>query len=177
MRKAGLVVLASALSLVAGMAQAENFSYNNFDVRLGAGPTTYGVAGSMQLMDNAYVLGRFDSRFKGDWDLTGGVGFNGPVNSLIDVQGEFLFHNVKEESGDIFGDDFIPELNIGARAWLYNNIEVHGKIGELIDSNDTHFLWEVGGRFYSSNQLVLGASALNNGLYGNQFLMEVRFQY
>ncbi len=175
MRKAGLVLLSAVLCLMTSLAQAASFSYNNFDVRLGAGPTTYGIAGSYQLLDNVYALGRFDSKFEGDWDLAGGVGFNGPVNPLIDVTGQFLIHNIKEKAGDYFGDDFMPELNIGARAWLFENIEIHGKMGELIDSNDSHFLWEIGGRFYSTDQLVLGASAFNNGMYGNQLLMEVRF--
>ncbi len=156
---------------------ANNFPYNAVDFRVGSGPATFGVSYSMQFMENAHFIIRGESEFEDDYDFSGGVGFNGPVGPFADITGQLLIHNIKEDSDEIIGDDFLPEFNLGARVWLLNNIELHGKAGMLVDDEDSHTVWEAGGRFHSTQQLLLGASILNNGVYGNQFMMQTRFHF
>ncbi len=99
------------------------------------------------------------------------------MGQFADMTGQMLLHNVKEDSGNILGEDILPEINIGTRIWFIEGIEMHGKIGQLLDGDESHTVWELGGRFHSTQQLVLGASILNGGVYGNQIRMQARFQY
>ncbi|MDV7103549.1 hypothetical protein R3X26_03925 [Vibrio sp. TH_r3] len=158
-------------------ASANNFPYNTLDFRLGVGPTTFGVGYSMQFMENAHFILRADSEFEGDYDFAGGIGFNGPIDQFFDITGQMLVHNIKDDSHDIIGDDILPEFNFGLRMWFLENIELHGKAGMLIDSEETHFIWEGGARFHSTQQLVVGASLLNNGVYGSQLMVQTRFNF
>lgn len=156
---------------------ANNFSYNTIDFRVGGSPTTVGGEFTTQFTENAHFVGRADSEFEGDWDVAAGVGFNGPMGQFMDIQGQMLLHNVKYNSNDLVGNHFMTEFNIGPRIWLYDNVELHGKLGQLVENDDTHSIFEIGARFHSTQQLVLGASITRNGVYGTQFLMTSRFQY
>lgn len=176
-RKARHIALLSALAMTAGSAYANNFGYNSIDINIGGGPTSFGGAFSMQFMENAHFVAKAESKFDGDYDIAAGVGFNGPMGQFADLTGQMLLHNVKEDSGNILGEDILPEINIGTRIWFIEGIEMHGKIGQLLDGDESHTVWELGGRFHSTQQLVLGASILNGGVYGNQIRMQARFQY
>ncbi|PWI32237.1 hypothetical protein DI392_16315 [Vibrio albus] len=156
---------------------ANNFSYNSIDFRVGGSPTTVGGEFTTQFTENAHFAGKVDSEFEGDWDIAAGVGFNGPMGQFMDIHGQMFLHNVKTSSGDLVGENFMIEFNMGPRIWLYDNIELHGKVGQLVEDDDTHAVFEIGGRFHSTQQLVLGASIRSNGIYGTQFLMTTRFQY
>ncbi|MDG3085493.1 hypothetical protein P7F88_05005 [Vibrio hannami] len=171
-----LSLLISTL-LVSGAANANNFSYNNFDFNIGSSPTSFGMGFSTQFTENSHFIVSGESQFEGDWILTGGVGFNGPVNQFADIYGHLLLNNVKEGSDELVGEDFLPEFGLGARVWLLQNVEVYGDIGQLIDGDETHTSYNAGARFHSTQQLVLGAGLRNNGIYGGQFMMNVRFQY
>ena len=171
------VFMSGILLLFSALVSANNFPYNSVEFRVGAGPATLGVAYSMQFMENAHFIVRGESEFEDDYDITAGVGFNGPVGPFADVTGQMLIHNVKEDSDKIIGDDILPEFNLGARIWFLNSIELQGKAGMLLDNDNSHFVWEAGGRFHSTQQLVLGASILNNGVYGSQFMMQTRFHF
>ncbi|UGA57029.1 hypothetical protein L3V77_18000 [Vibrio sp. DW001] len=167
----------SLLLLSIGSVSANNFPYNALDFRVGAGPATFGAAYSMQFMENAHFIIRADSEFEGDYDFAGGVGFNGPVNQFVDVTGQMLIHNIKDDSSNIIGDDILPEFNVGTRIWFLDNVELQGKIGWLVDDNENHLVWEAGARFHSTQQLVLGASLLDNGVYGSQMMIHTRFHF
>ncbi|WED24454.1 hypothetical protein L3Q72_16385 [Vibrio sp. JC009] len=160
-------------------ANANNFSYNNLDIMIGTSPTSVGVGFSSLFVDNAHFLVRGDSRFEGDWILTGGIGFNGPVNQFADIYGQMLLHNVKENDDDLVGNDFLPEFAVGTRVWMLQNIELFGQVGQLVDDSETHSTYNVGFRFHSTQQLVMGASLRRNYVFegGNQLMMNVRFQY
>jgi hypothetical protein len=57
------------------------------------------------------------------------------------------------------------------------NIEVHGRVGQLISNDDTASIIGIGARFHSTQQLSIGADIRNNGIYGHQILMSVRFHF
>ena len=175
-RSCSIVVLGLA-SLFSANLYANNFNYNVVDFRIGGSPTTLGGEFSMQYTDNSHFVAKVDSQFEGDWDVAAGVGFNGPAGQFMDIRGQMLFHNVKASGDDIVGDEFMTEFNVGTRVWLYDNVEMHAKYGQLVEDNDAHSVFDIGGRFHSTQQLVLGVSLRNNGVHGTQLLMTSRFQY
>lgn len=77
---------------------ANNFNYNAFQVRLGADPGTVGAEFTTFFTENTHFILRGDSRFEGDWDVAGGIGFNGPAGQFADVYGQLLVHNIKTKS-------------------------------------------------------------------------------
>ncbi|EPF2928353.1 hypothetical protein ACSL9C_001209 [Vibrio navarrensis] len=158
-------------------ASANNFNYNMFEVRMGSSPGTFGAEFNTYFTENTHIVARFDSEFSGDWDLAGGIGFNGPMGQFADIYGQMLLHNVKTESSDTIGDEWKTEINIGSRIWLMENIEVHGRVGQLISNDDTASIIGIGARFHSTQQLSIGADIRNNGIYGHQILMSVRFHF
>ncbi|KGK11867.1 hypothetical protein [Vibrio navarrensis] len=158
-------------------ASANNFNYNMFEVRMGSSPGTFGAEFNTYFTENTHIVARFDSEFSGDWDLAGGIGFNGPMGQFADIYGQMLLHNVKTDSNDTIGDEWKTEINIGSRIWLMENIEVHGRVGQLISNDDTASIIGIGARFHSTQQLSIGADIRNNGIYGHQILMSVRFHF
>ncbi len=88
----GLVGLSCVLSF---SAQANNFNYNFFEVRTAISPESSGAEFSTYLTDNTHLVARYDSRFDGDWDAAGGIGFNGPINQFADVYGQMLVHHIR----------------------------------------------------------------------------------
>lgn len=166
------VFLAASLLAVPSIASAtNNFSYNYIEARSGLSPLTMGLEGGTQIMDNLHLVGRIDSKLESDWDLAGGIGFNGPLNQFADIYGQMLIHNISEKNKS--GTDFKPELNVGLRVWLTNQMEATGRIGVLKDKTVFH-----GGiKFHSTETLVLSADIRNNGVYGVQPTLGVRFQF
>ncbi|KYN24316.1 hypothetical protein AUQ44_21035 [Vibrio cidicii] len=158
-------------------ASANNFNYNMFEVRMGSSPGTFGAEFNTYFTENTHIIARFDSEFSGDWDLAGGIGFNGPMGQFADIYGQMLLHNVKSDSSDTIGDEWKTEINIGSRIWLMENIEVHGRVGQLISNDETASIIGIGARFHSTQQLSIGADIRNNGIYGHQILMSVRFHF
>lgn len=158
-------------------ASANNFNYNMFEVRMGSSPGTFGAEFNTYFTENTHIVARFDSEFSGDWDLAGGIGFNGPMGQFADIYGQMLLHNVKSDSSDTIGDEWKTEINIGSRIWLMENIEVHGRVGQLISNDETASIIGIGARFHSTQQLSIGADIRNNGIYGHQILMSVRFHF
>lgn len=164
------ILLTSALALAATSAQANNFSYNYFEVRVGANPSTLGGEFTTLFTENSHLIIRADSQFEGDYDVAGGIGFNGPVTQFADVYGQMLLHQTKYVAGD---SDTQIEMNIGGRLWLTEQVEATMRLGRLDDSSVFH----AGLRFHSTQQMSLSAETRNNGLYGPQLTMSVRFQY
>ncbi|MGR5165653.1 hypothetical protein ACPV5L_00445 [Vibrio astriarenae] len=166
------VIVAASLIAASSTAVAQNnFSYNYIEARSGLSPLTMGLEGSTQIMDNLHLVGRIDSKLESDWDLAGGIGFNGPINQFTDIFGQMLVHNISEK--DKSGTDFKPELNVGLRVWLTNQLEGTGRIGVLKDKTVFH----AGIKFHSTETLVLSADIRNNGVYGVQPTLGVRFQF
>jgi hypothetical protein len=168
-------LLTAALS--SSTALANNFPYSFFEARIGTSPGTFGAQINQQFTDNSHFIGKIDSKFEGDWDISGGIGFNGPVNEFSDVYGQLLLHNVKDKSSDKFGDEMLTEVNIGFRVWLMQQIEVGAKYGQLFNSDVTKNIGSVHFRFHSTEQLSVGAEANFNGVYGGQVLMTARFTF
>jgi len=170
-------LLLGLAALFSFSAQANNFNYNALEIRMGSSPSTFGGEFTTYFTENTHFVGRFDSGFSGDWDLAGGIGFNGPAGQFADIYGQMLLHNIKYESSSKLGDEFKTEINIGARAWLMEGIEVNIRGGQLMDNDGTNSIFGVGGRFHSTEQLSLGVDIRNNGVYGQQIIMSARFGF
>jgi len=165
-----IIGLASALP---NAASANNFSYNFLEVRTAISPESFGGEFSSNFTENSHFIVRADTRFDHDWDVAGGIGFNGPINQFIDVYGQLMLHNIrmpKDEGGD---SDTIYEINVGTRVWLTNQLEGHVKVGRADESG----VFIGGIRFHSTEQLSLSAEARNAGVWGPQITMGVRFNY
>lgn len=172
-----LALLASSL-LFTGAVQANNFNYNYFDFLIGSGPTTLGVGLSTQYTENSHFIGVLESEFEGDWDLAGGMGFNGPAGQFADIYGRMMLHIINEKGGsNTFDEDFLPEFAVGGRVWLFDGVEAYADLGQVIDGDETHSIFNVGGRFHSTQQLVIGGGLRKHANYGSQVFMQVRFQY
>lgn len=88
-----------------------------------------------------------------------------------------LLHNIKTSDDKFVGNQFVPELNIGARIWVLDNIEANVKVGQLVYSDTTELTYSFGGRFHSTDQLSIGANIADNGVYGSQLIMGARFMF
>lgn len=165
------VLMAASLLAVTTAASANNFSYDYIEMRSGLSPLTMGVEGSKQIIENLHMVGRIDSRLENDWDFAAGLGFNGPLNQFADIYGQMLIHNIREI--DRSSTDFKPELNVGFRVWMSNQLEATGRIGVLKEKAIFH-----GGiKFHSTETLVLAAEIRSNGTYGVQPTLGVRFHF
>lgn len=169
------IILAGAIACVTvvGNAQANNFNYNSFEFRTAINPEMTGVEFSTFLTENTHIIARVDSQLSSDYDLAAGFGFNGPISQFADVYGQFLLHRIAytDEAG---GENKTQgELNLGLRMWLTDQVEATGRIGR----NDDNSVFHAGVRFHSTQQLSLSAETRNNGLYGPQITMSVRFQF
>ncbi|MGP8306755.1 hypothetical protein [Vibrio sp. YIC-376] len=153
---------------------ANNFNYNSVEIRMGTSPGTFGGEFTTYFTDNSHFIGRADSEFSGDWDAAGGIGFNGPAGQFADIYGQMLVHNVKENGS---GEEWRTEVNIGTRIWFMQNVELHARLGQLMGSDDSHTIYNLGARFHSTPQLSLGADLKNNGIYGQQLVMSARFGF
>ncbi len=173
LKKAGLVSLIGLACALPNTANANNFSYNFFEVRTAISPESFGGEFSSNLTDNSHFIVRVDSQFDHDWDVAGGIGFNGPINQFIDIYGQLMLHNIKLPKEDGGDSDSIFEVNIGTRMWLTNQLEGHLKLGRVDDSS----VFIAGIRFHSTDQLSLSAEARNAGIWGPQIAMGVRFKY
>jgi hypothetical protein len=156
---------------------ANNFNYNSMEIRMGTSPGTFGGEFTTFFTDNSHFIGRADSELSGDWDVAGGIGFNGPAGQFADIYGQMLVHNVKENGNADVGEEWRTEVNIGTRMWLTHNIEIQARLGQLMGSDDSNTVYNLGARFHSTQQLSLGADFKNNGVYGQQLVMSARFGF
>ena len=168
-------LLTAALS--SSTALANNFPYSFFEARIGTSPGTFGAQINQQFTENAHLVGKIDTEFEGDWDISGGIGFNGPINQFADIYGQLLLHNVKDKSSDKFGDEMLTGVNIGFRMWLVQQIEVGAQYGQLFNSDITKDVGSVHFRFHSTDQLSVGTEAKFGGIYGSQIMMTARFTF
>ncbi|MBY6198030.1 hypothetical protein [Vibrio hangzhouensis] len=175
--KASRTALLTMAVVAPALVHANNFNYNSFQVRLGANPGTIGTEFTTFFTSNTHFVARADSRFEGDWDIAGGVGFNGPIGQFADAYGQLLIHNVKTKEDEKFDSEFMSEFNIGSRVWLLQNVEANGHIGMLNRRDKTVFIWSAGARFHSTDALSLGANVKDGGVYGPQVEMSVRFEF
>lgn len=167
-------LLCVPLWLFSASVSANNFNYHFFEFRVGSSPESLGGEYDVPLTDNFFVIGRLDTQFDHDGDLAGGIGFNGPVSDFIDVYGQALGHYVDYPNKNGTKDaDILLELNIGARAWLLNQLEGYVRLGTLHSHTVAHF----GLRFHSTDQLSFGAGMVNNGIWGPQIMMNVRAEF
>lgn len=166
-----------AAALTSSNAIANNFPYNFFEIRVGTSPGTSGVQVNQQFTENSHIIGKIDTRFEGDWDISGGMGFNGPANEFADIYGQLLLHNVKDKSSDKLGDEMLTEINLGFRVWLMQQMELGAQYGQLFSSNVQKDVGSVHFRFHSTDQLSVGAEAKFGGVYGGQMMMTARFTF
>ncbi len=169
------LILASTIVCAgfSGIAHANNFNYNFMEFRTAIDPQLTGIEASTLLTQNTHLVARVDSQFEGDIAAAGGIGFNGPVSQFADVYGQLLFHYVQFPEEYRRDDVTQAEMNIGFRLWLSDQIEATTRIGR----NDEASVFHAGVRFHSTDQLTLSAETRNNGFYGPQLTMSVRFQY
>lgn len=164
----------SLLCLFSSYTVAADFNYNYFEFRAGTSPQSVGGEFSTSVTDNFHVLGSMDTQMDDDWNIAAGVGFNGPVSPLADVFGALLAHQIKYPKDMNNGNyDTLMELHIGLRAWVSDQLEGYGKIGKL----DRHSVIAAGVRFHSTDQLSMNMEISNNGIWGSQALLGVRFEF
>ncbi|QMV16482.1 hypothetical protein [Vibrio spartinae] len=168
-----LIITGLAFIFAPLAAHAANFNYNYLEVRVGGGPESIGSEFSMSIVDNFHVLAHADTQMDNDWDLAGGIGFNGPVTQFADMFGAILLHQIKRPEDEGGKSDTLGEINIGARLWLGEKLEVYGKLGKL----DEHSVVSFGARFHSTDQLSLNMGFDNNGLWGPRAILGVRYEY
>ena len=166
-----------ATALTSSSAMANNFPYTFFETRIGTSPGTYGVQVNQQFTENSHLIAKVDTKFSGVWDVSGGIGFNGPVNEFADIYGQLLLHNVKNKSSDKFGDEMLTEVNFGFRVWLMQQIEVGAQYGQLFNSNVHKDIGGLHFRFHSTEQLSVGTEAKFGGVYGGQMILTARFTF
>ncbi|MGF1756036.1 hypothetical protein L4C33_20910 [Vibrio makurazakiensis] len=165
-------LLLGLTALFSVSAQANNFNYNTFELRAAASPSTFGTEFTTYFTENSHFVGRFDTGMDGDWDAAGGIGFNGPIGQFADMYGQILVHHIRYED-EIPEDEVKTEVNIGVKAWLMAGVEGNVRIGQI----DSSSVFGFGARFHSTEQLSMGVDFRNNGTYGHQILMSVRFGY
>ncbi len=158
-------------------AYANNFNYNSMEFRMGTSPGTFGTELTTYFTDNSHFIVRADSEFSGDWDIAGGIGFNGPVGQLADIYGQMLVHNVKQNGSSKVGEEWRSEVNIGTRMWFTRDVEISARLGQLMDSDNSDTIYSIGARFHSTQQLSVGADFRNYRVYGQQLVMSVRFGF
>lgn len=152
-----------------------NFSYDYLEARIGVDPVTYGAALSMSVHPNAHLIGRIDSRFKGDFDAATGFGFHAPVNNWADFTGEMLLRiNDKRHNGNAKTG---MELNLGVRQWLGPQLEVGGKVGFVSIHNDEDWIASLSARFHSTELFSMGGEVRLHDAYGDQLMFTARFKY
>ncbi len=174
-RRIIITCLSGLLGFYAPQTLANSFNYSFFEFRSAANPSSLGIEMNMPLMPNLHVVGRADKQFGNAFDIAGGAGFNGPYSDFMDLNGQILLHYADGDTG-VDGYDnsgVLLELNIGTRVWLSETMELHGKIGSVEDKA----VVEAGLRFHSTNQLTVGAKLRNNGIWGPQTSIEVRFEF
>lgn len=170
--------VAAWMGMMSLPAFANNFNYNQFEIRVGSSPGTLGAELMTYFTENTHFVGRFDSQFSGDWDLAAGMGFQGPIGQFADIYGEFLVHNIKTDWEEVAGEDFASEFNIGTRLWITQVFDANLRLGKMFyDSDDERSIFALDGRFHSSDQLIVGAGFRDYGVYDNQFVMFVNFTF
>ena len=164
-------------SILSFGSQASNFNYNYTALRLSASPSSQSLEASFQYTQNMHFIGLVESKFDGDWDLAGGIGFNGPTNQLSDVYGRLLLHNVEEKGQDNLKEKYLPEFAVGSRIWIFRGVEAYGDIGILADGSHSHSLYNFGFRVHSNSLFSFGSGLRNNGHYGQQIFIRVDLNY
>lgn len=160
----------------APQALANNFNYNFAEFRSATSPSSLGFEFSTYTMENLHIVGRVDKQFNDAIDLAGGAGFNGPFGDFLDLNGEILLHYAEPENSrntDSSKEGMLLELNIGARMWISETMELHVKVGNVEENS----MAQAGFRFHSSSPLSVGANIRNNGLWGAQTAIDVRFEF
>jgi hypothetical protein len=171
-RRVWEIALSTIVWCYASSSLANNFNYNFFEFRAANSPQSLGAEFSTYTLENFHLVGRLDKRFNEAYDLAGGVGFNGPIGTFVDITGQVLVHHTKAYK-DEHDDGALLELNIGTRVWITPMLELNGKLGNI----DDHSIVEAGVRFHSTDQLTFGAQIRNNGLWGPQTTLGVRFEF
>jgi uncharacterized protein YdeI (BOF family) len=156
-------------------ATMSNFSYDYAEARIGGSPMTFGAAMSKSIHPNAHVVGSIDSKFKGDYDISGGLGFHAPVNNWADFTGEMLAHVF--DSGDHHKTKAGMEINLGVRQWLGPQLEIGGKAGYLNIEDFDRWMGSIYGRFHSTELFSLGLEGRINHIYGDQLMFTARFKF
>lgn len=151
-----------------------NFNYDYAEARIGAGPMTLGGAFSKSIHPNAHVIGKLDSKFKGDFDASAGFGFHAPVNNWADITGEMLLRTVDDKNQSI---ETGMQLNLGIRQWLGPQLEVGGKGGYMSIKDKEQFTGSVYARFHSTELFSLGIEGILNDFYGDHMMMTARFKF
>ncbi len=175
-RRTLISCLSGLLICYAPQTLANNFNYNFFEFRAATSPSSLGVEFSSYAMENLHMVARVDKQFNDAFDLAGGAGFNGPFGDFLDMNGEILLHYAEPEQNQIYNsskEGVLLELNIGARMWVGETMEVHVKIGNVEENG----MAEAGVRFHSSSPLSVGVNVRNNGLWGPQTAIDVRFEF
>ncbi|WP_232312715.1 hypothetical protein [Enterovibrio coralii] len=158
---------------------ATNFNYSNLEVGFTNNPSGLAGTGRFAFMDGAHFIVNASSQFEGDWIVSGGAGFQAPINGFVDIHGDARIYSVKfpEDDKHDFGE-LAYGVNVGVRAWVMPQIEATAIVGQVaFDSDDTRSVVELGGRFHSTDALSIGILYRANGLYKEQFYSNVRFEF
>lgn len=172
-------IVTAGFLFFSSLASATNFNYTNLEVGFTANPSGLSSTGRFAFMDGAHFVVSASSQFEGDWVVSGGAGFQAPINGFIDIHGDARIYTVKFPQDDKHDwGELAYGVNVGARAWVLPQIEANLVVGQIaFDSDDTRSVVELGGRFHSTDALSVGATYRANGLYKEQFYFDVRFEF
>ncbi|PMN64348.1 hypothetical protein [Enterovibrio norvegicus] len=170
--------IALSLGLFSAAASATNFNYTNLEVGFTSNPSGLAAKARLAFMDGAHFIVNGSSQFEGDWIASGGAGFHAPINGFVDVHGDAQVYSVKFPQDDKHDwGELAYGVNVGVRAWVLPQMEANILVGQVaFDSDDTRSVVEIGGRFHSTDALSLGGVYRFNGLYKEQFYLNVRFE-
>ncbi|WP_336245216.1 hypothetical protein [Enterovibrio paralichthyis] len=176
--KCAIHTTVAALCLMSAAASATNFNYSNLEIGFTANPSGLAATGRYAFMDGAHFVVNAGSQFEGDWIVSGGAGFQAPINGFVDIYGDARLYSVRFPDDDKHDwGELAYGVNVGARAWILPQIEANLLVGQVaFDSDDTRSIVELGGRFHSTDALSVGVTYRANGLYKEQFYLNVRFE-
>ena len=154
---------------------AANFSTDFLDLSFQVKPTGFSLDSGRDINESLAILGGVstDSESEDDnYDLYVGPQLYGPLVQGVDLNAQLLIHyNKNSLSSNEQG--VAVEGNVGVRAWIAPRLEANLVVG----SNGTHSIFTFGARLYLSDRAAFSLSSKNNGIYGPQIQLGVRYNF
>jgi hypothetical protein len=193
------IVLGGLLSLSAGAAFADDFSYNNLEVGYARTEITpdrdlaplrgngFSLAASTEIGSNMFGYTSFTSS---DYDFglttnwfTTGLGFHWPLSSTVELISGASFERAALKITDLATESERGYgLNAGLRAWASDRLELTGGVkyvdlGKGIDGKRIDdFTVSGGGRYYFTPAFAAGLDVSNND-DGTAFGIVLRYDF
>lgn len=154
---------------------AANFTTDFVELGMQAKPMGLSVDGGRDINDSLAILGGLSTNTAEDesnFDAYIGPQVYGPITQGIDLNTQLLLHFNKNSYAAGETKAYV-EFNAGIRAWITQRVEAH----VLAGSNGEHSIFTFGARFHATDKAVFSVASKNNGLYGPQLQLSVRYQF